>query len=695
MAVAAGYAVRAFNLTHERVRQTEDVRRQLARLLSLVQDVETGARGYILTGQGSFLAPHAAALESLRTAVPALRRLTSDNTAQQARLDRLEPLIGQRIANAARGIELRRLGDMDAAIAFVASNQGKEIMDAIRAVLGEMQIHEDQLLDRRLAAARRTARWTTSALAAGLAADFVLLALVFAVARHGLRARARAMQELDEARRYSDIIVETVREPLLILTEDLRVARANRSYYLRFKTTPAETERRPLQELAGGRWNVPALFEKLPAVAREHEEFDDLEVVQEFPGLGRKVLLLNARKLYQPGNNTRRLMLAIEDVTERRAAEEERDRFFNVSLDMLCIASAEDGRFRQVSPTVQDVLGLTPEEFLARPYMEQVHPDDREATQRAIELQMVRGEKLMHFENRFRHKDGSWRVLSWRSVPQPDGLMYGVARDVTEQRQAENEIRRLNTDLRRHAAQLEAANRELEAFSYSVSHDLRAPLRHIEGFSQLLSRQQSERLDDAGRHYLEVISGSARKLGVLIDELLNFSRMGRSELRHGLTDMAGLVAEVAREHGAAATERSIEWKIGPLTSVSADAAMIRQVWHNLLGNAVKYTRGRNPAVIEVSHRVDPSVGHVFSVRDNSAGFDMQYAEKLFGVFQRLHSEAEFEGTGVGLANVRRIVERHGGRTWGEGRAGEGATFHFSLPLAPPTGAPSPATSLNL
>lgn len=679
MAIAAAYAVQAFNYTNDRVRHTEAVRRAMVSVLSLLQDIETGSRGYIIAGQAEFLAPYEHGRAEVRRALAELRTLVDGDPYFMERVVRLESLTAQRVAHAAHGVNLRAAGDLPGAVAHVESGGGRALMDEARQVIAEMRGRQDEALDGQLAAARRTARWTTTSLAIGLALDFILLGLVFSVARSGLRIRARSLANLEEARKYSDSIVETVREPLLILSEDLRVVRASRAYYEKFKSTPAETEGRPLRQLADGRWDSPDLMRKLESIVPQHAEFDDHELVQEFPGIGRRVLLLNARKLYRPGNNTRQLLLAIEDVTTRRAGEEERDRFFNISLDLLCIASATDGRFKQVSPTVTDLLGWTPAEFLSQPYMDLIHPDDRDASQREVERQTRLGQKVLSFENRFRHKDGSWRILSWRSVPQPGGLMYASARDVTERRRNEEQIRRLNQELQRRAGQLEAANRELEAFSYSVSHDLRAPLRHIEGFAQLLGRQSKDRLDDTGRRHLEVISSSARKLGVLIDELLSFSRMGRAEMRQVPTEMAELVADAVAEQRATHPEREVDWRIEPLPAVAADPAMLRQVWRNLLENAVKYSRQRRPALIEVSHRLDPADGHVFSVRDNGAGFNMEYADKLFGVFQRLHTEGEFEGTGVGLANVRRIIQRHGGRVWAEGRPNAGATFHFSLP----------------
>ncbi len=230
-------------------------------------------------------------------------------------------------------------------------------------------------------------------------------------------------------------------------------------------------------------------------------------------------------------------------------------------------------------------------------------------------------------------------------------------------------------------AQLEAANTELESFSYSVSHDLRAPLRAIDGYGRILVEDYNDRLDAEGRRVLGVISAETRRLGRLIDELLAFSRLGRQPLKLETLAPHTLVSRALAELHAAQEGRHIAWTIGDLPACQGDPTLLLQVWVNLLSNAIKFTGKQESAIIEIGSRPESDGQVAYYVTDNGVGFDMKYAAKLFGVFQRLHAADEFEGTGVGLALVQRIVHRHGGRVWAEGKVNAGATFHFSLPSA--------------
>jgi PAS domain S-box-containing protein len=296
--------------------------------------------------------------------------------------------------------------------------------------------------------------------------------------------------------------------------------------------------------------------------------------------------------------------------------------------------------------------------------------------------------KVWHGEIKNRAKDDSYYWVDTTIVPflNEEGKprqYVAIRADITERKRAEEEIRQLNAELEQRVgqrtAELEAANKELEAFSYSVSHDLRAPLRHVAGFVELLREDAAPSLSEKSVRYLATISQAAKRMGDLIDDLLAFSRVGRSEMQKNDVNLDELVQQTLSEFQVGTNGEEIIWDVCPLPTVRADRSMLRQVLVNLISNAVKFTGKRTRAEIEVGCASTETKEIVIFVRDNGVGFDQKYTEKLFGVFQRLHSSDEFEGTGIGLANVQRIIHRHGGRVWAEGAVDKGATFYFSIP----------------
>jgi len=248
----------------------------------------------------------------------------------------------------------------------------------------------------------------------------------------------------------------------------------------------------------------------------------------------------------------------------------------------------------------------------------------------------------------------------------------------TVRRRVERELRQARDDLEKRSAELAASNKELEAFAYSVSHDLRAPLRHMAGFSELLQKNSAQALDGKSKRYIGVILESAKRMGALIDDLLSFSRIGRSETNKAAVNLGQLVEEALSEVRRDLRDHKIVWKIDKLPAAYGDRAMLRLALVNLISNAVKFTRTRSPAEIQIGQMPASDDQVIIFVRDNGVGFDMKYVGKLFGVFQRLHSGEAFEGTGIGLATVQRIAHRHGGKAWGEGAVDQGATFYLSI-----------------
>ena len=348
-------------------------------------------------------------------------------------------------------------------------------------------------------------------------------------------------------------------------------------------------------------------------------------------------------------------------------------------------------RYTHMSAGIEKIFGIPAKRVLDDPtsFWADIVEEDRAGIE---EAQKRSAREMTLFDCAFRQR-ASTGEIKWvhvRSTPRrlDDGstLWDGVIADITERKRAEEKIRTLNAELERRVAertaQLEAANKELEAFSYSVSHDLRAPLRHVQGFVEMLAHETGDQLSDKALHCLKTITDASREMGVLIDDLLSFSRMGRVQLRETTVRLDALVQETLRNLEDAQPSRTIVWKTSPLPPVQGDPSMLKLVLANLLGNAVKYTRPRDPAQIEIGCSGEEEGRAILFVRDNGVGFDPHYAHKLFGVFQRLHRADEFEGTGIGLANVRRIIARHGGRTWAEGVLNQGATFYFTLKPAP-------------
>jgi PAS domain S-box-containing protein len=362
-------------------------------------------------------------------------------------------------------------------------------------------------------------------------------------------------------------IVEAVRHPLLILDSDLRLKRANPAFYRVFAVTSSEVEGRPVCAQGSGYWSVPQLRGLLEKVAADNLPVVDFELEQDFLRVGRKTVLVNACQIHHEDDSRAMILLAIEDVTEKKRAQ--------------------------------------------------------------------------------------------------------------------NELRRLNAELEKRVqertAQLATANRELEAFCYSVSHDLRAPLRGIDGFSQELLDRYRSQLDEKGQHYLQRIRTASQRMAHLIDDLLKLSRLTRDDMRRELVDLTALAQTVTAELKQREPQRQVTVSIQPGLTTFGDPSLLRIVLDNLLGNAWKFTSKRSSACIEFGATERRHEQPAYFVRDDGVGFDVTFVRKLFGAFQRLHNERDFPGTGIGLATVQRIIHRHGGNVWAEGVPEKGATFYFTLP----------------
>jgi PAS domain S-box-containing protein len=377
-------------------------------------------------------------------------------------------------------------------------------------------------------------------------------------------------------------------------------------------------------------------------------------------------------------------VIIFHDITERKRyeeaiirAKEEWELTFNTVPDLMMILDTQH-RLVRVNKATADRLGLTPEQCIGVRCHEALHglPFPPENCPHSLTCRDGREHVTDIHEPRL----GGDFLVSTTPMLDDSGELIGsihVARDITERKQAEEEIQRLNENLLQRASELEASNRELEAFSYSVSHDLRAPLRHMEGFSRILLEDHAGKLDDEAREYLQFISSSSELMSKLIDDLLNLSRISRAGMLLEKVDLTDLAGRVVSELKSTQPERSVDWIIAPGLEGYGDSSLLKLVLDNLLGNAFKFT-GKNPAARIEFGALQSGGEPVYFVQDNGVGFDMAYADKLFQPFQRLHKEKDFPGTGIGLASVRRIIGRLGGKVWAEAEINKGATFYFTL-----------------
>lgn len=497
--------------------------------------------------------------------VQQLAAMSRDNPEQQVLIGRLQSMIERRVDVA------RRLA------MGVTDIQRLQLIDelygqyAVRKLFSDFLSNERGLLAERSAYAEQQRKRVRQLSLAALLGQLALMGgVIYLMYRMELR-RSDSEMQLRQASARALAVVQTVREPIVLLDSGLRVLMHNTAFVELYAGAGAEELHERLDEIGHGAWHDPVIRQRLTEVVTRGRELWDFEHVQRTVDGVTRTMLLNARRMQLPDREDEVVLMTVSDISTQKAAQQR--------------------------------------------------------------------------------------------------------------------IGDLNRQLEGKVAQVTEVNRELEAFSYSVSHDLRAPLRHVAGFADKLSRHLGEDIDEKGAHYLGVIGSSARRMSSLIDDLLVYSRLGRNAMKLQAVDMQSLVQETRAmldsnrqadiEEGVSA--HRVEWHIAPLPMVVADENMMRQVWLNLMGNAVKYSARSEPAVIEVACQTSGEGELHFTIRDNGVGFDMEYAGKLFGVFQRLHKASEYPGTGIGLASVRRVIARHGGRVWAESAPDQGSTFHFVLP----------------
>ncbi|AMJ56260.1 MULTISPECIES: ATP-binding protein [Stenotrophomonas] len=551
------------------VAHTQAVGARLYNLQADIRDVESAALTLSKGIRSPALEQRLLTADNIDENLNELALLVSDSPEQLVRIGKMDSMLDRRMALAKE------------VAASTDSPRQRELIEEmtfqypIRQLVKDLQQHEDALLIQRGAQAKKQQQLAAMVTWTALAVQLLLLGLVLWLLKRQIGSRADIELRLSKASARASAVLQTVREPIVLLDGQLRIVLHNTAFAEMYGVDESDVSQQQLQDIGQGAWDDPLVRQRLADVLLRGRELWDFEHQQRSADGVVRTMLINARRMVLPDADDEVVLMTISDVTLQRAVQQ-------------------------------------------------------------------------HVEE-------------------------------------------LNRQLEGKVEQMADVNRELEAFSYSVSHDLRAPLRHVAGFSDKLARHLGEQIDTKTQHYLQVISSSAQLMAALIDDLLVYSRLGRGAMRLQRVDMQSLVADTRslldsnlNNEAADGKVRDVEWKIGRLPVIIGDENMLRQVWLNLLGNAIKYTAAREKAVIEISSKQLPDGSHQFSVVDNGAGFDMQYASKLFGVFQRLHKASEYPGTGIGLASVRRVLTRHGGRIWADAQVDKGATFSFVLPQTPET-----------
>ena len=509
--------------------------------------------------------------------------------------------------------------------------------------------------------------------------------------------RRKLEDAVQHAREYAESIVSTVREPLIVLDADMRVVTASRAFYMAYQVTQEETEGQVLYDLGNRQWDIPALRELLEQILPADTILDDFELEHEFETIGQRTMLLNARRIHREADDAQMVLLAIEDVTERRKLEDAvqhareyaesivstvREPLIVLDADMR-VVTASRAFYMAYQVTQEETEGQVLYDLgnrqwdipALRELLEQILPADTILDDFELEHEFETiGQRTMLLNARRIHREAD------------DAQMVLLAiEDVTERKRGEEELRLseiglrdANNGLAAANLKLTSANKEMEAFAYSVSHDLRAPLRGIDGFSKALLDEYQDKLDDTGRGYLNRVRAGTQRIGWLIDDLLKLSRLSQIGMSHQNVEVGELAGKIAHEMQEDEPERQVDFVCAPGITAFGDRALLNAALENLLRNAWKFTIGREHARIEFGAS-EQNGERVYYVRDDGVGFDMTYVDKLFGAFQRLHTAAEFPGSGIGLAIVQRVIQRHGGRVWAEGEVGKGATFSFTLP----------------
>jgi PAS domain S-box-containing protein len=678
----------------EWIAHTQEVRAAVADLYGSVAGAEVAERDFFLTKSPEPLNEYQRLTVRVQHDLEQLAARIADNPEQHRNFLATQSVVDARLRSLAAALIAFNTYGLPATRAVLALSRNLATVESVHAATAAMDAVEVNLLKGRQASTARVRFTTLISLLATLAVASALFYAFFRGIHREMLARRGAEQALRDSDQYNRSIIESSPDCVAILTTDAQIT----------QMTPQGMKLLDIEDFASiagtdwcAFWGGEHRAEARAAIASARDgnaaRFEGFSATRRGVPKWWDIIVMPVRT---SGGQPERLISVARDITEvKRTATNliSANRFLDSLIEnlpaMIAVKDAATLKFVRVNKFCEELTGYPKEELLGKTAHEifsaadadYVVAKDREALAQGTVVDIPR--QSIHTAHLGLRTFHTMKVPIGDDEGKPQYLL-AISLDITERELAEEAIRELNVALQGKAAQLESTNKELESFSYSVSHDLRAPLRAIDGFAEIIEEDYRDKFDDEGRRYLSVIRQNSKRMGALIDDLLEFSRLGRQPVTNAEVNVESLVREVVQD--VLATERSDAQgsappsiEIGPLPSALGDRGLLRQVWTNLISNAVKYSSKSKQPMIAISGCQVEAENH-YSVRDNGVGFDMDYADKLFGVFQRLHRNDEFSGTGVGLAIVHRVVTRHGGRVWAEGRVNDGAVFTFALPM---------------
>lgn len=686
--------------TVKRVELTNEILLLNQRILNLAQDIETGTRGFIISGKENFLEPYDKALPVIHSSVAQLKQLTKDNPKPQQHIDSLDKLVSSNIDIRKQLIELRRTKGFEAANVLFETGITKKLMDQLRAVIADIDRIENQLLLKRKADNGQSIANSSKVITLFQVIAVLLMILMFVVIYNNTRARNKAEAEIKklnetlerrvqektkeviEKEKQYRFLLENMREGIQVIGHDWRYLFVNSSVVEQSKYSNKELLGHTMMEKYPGIENTE-LFKVLQQCMKERTA-KVFENEFTFPDGKKEWFELSIQQVPEG------IFILSMDITERKkaeeaiiASEETRRLIMNSAQDaIVCIDS--NSLITVWTPQAEKVFGWNEQEALGKNLTSMIIPPQyRERHSNGMKHYLHTGEgpvlnKLI--EITAVNKEGTEFPVELRIVPfYQNGRKFfcGFIRDITERKKAEDSILILNKSLEKRAAELLSSNTELERFAYVASHDLQEPLRMVSSFLHLLEKNLHEKLDEVNKKYMDFAVDGAERMKKLIQDLLAYSRLGKSKETVTNVDCNEVVETISKFYSLSIQETNARLQVNPLPVIKGVQSQIQQLFQNLIGNALKYKNNEAPE-IEVGYH-DQNDEWQFYVKDNGIGIDPKYFDKIFIIFQRLHNNKEFSGTGIGLSICKKIVVRHGGRIWVESEVGKGSTFYFTIP----------------